>query len=113
MQASKTDAYFLDSASATSYFFEEKAFNEDGTLRQAKGLSINKIGHGAYPPPQSRGFQLVGGGPRASAPTPPRGLLVLPTGVGGSREGGRGVGGGVTDWLAGERSAVAVEPCTA
>lgn len=47
-QTSKTDTYFLDSASATSYFFEEKAFNEDGTLRQAKGLSINKIGHALH-----------------------------------------------------------------
>lgn len=48
-QAATTDTYFLDSASDVSYFFEEKAFNEDGTLRQAKGLSINKIGHGNMP----------------------------------------------------------------
>lgn len=26
-------------------FFEEEAFGEDGQLRQAKALSINKIGH--------------------------------------------------------------------
>ena len=29
-----------------SFFFEEDAFAEDGSLRQAKALSINKIGHG-------------------------------------------------------------------
>ena len=30
-----------------SCFFEEKAHGEDGKLKQAKHLSINKIGHGA------------------------------------------------------------------
>ena len=45
-QTKKTDQYFLDSASEVSFFFEEDAFAEDGSLRQAKALSINKIGHG-------------------------------------------------------------------
>ncbi len=47
-QTSKTDQYFLDSASNVSFFFEEEAFSEGGSLRQAKALSINKIGHGAF-----------------------------------------------------------------
>ena len=47
MQTAKTDQYFLDSASNVSFFFEEEAFGADGSLRQAKALSINKIGHGA------------------------------------------------------------------
>ena len=46
VQTKKTDQYFLDSASNVSFFFEEDAFAEDGSLRQAKALSINKIGHG-------------------------------------------------------------------
>ena len=29
-----------------SFFFEEKAFNDDQELRQDKVLSINKVGHG-------------------------------------------------------------------
>ncbi len=45
-QASKTDQYFLDSAGNVSFFFEEEAFDAGGGLRQAKALSINKIGHG-------------------------------------------------------------------
>ncbi len=48
-QASKTDQYFLDSASNVSFFFEEEAFDAGGGLRQAKALSINKIGHGGRP----------------------------------------------------------------
>ena len=46
MQTKKTDQYFLESANNVSFFFEEDAFAEDGSLRQAKALSINKIGHG-------------------------------------------------------------------
>ena len=46
MQTKSTDQYFLESASNVSFFFEEDAFAEDGSLRQAKALSINKIGHG-------------------------------------------------------------------
>ena len=52
MQAAKSDAYFLESAGNVSYFLEEKAFDEAGELRQAKGLSINKIGHGKKKPRQ-------------------------------------------------------------
>lgn len=29
-------------------YFAEKAFREDGNLKQAKELSINKVGHGLY-----------------------------------------------------------------
>ncbi len=47
-QALATDRYFLDSADAVCCFFEEEAFAEDGTLRQAKALSINKIGHALH-----------------------------------------------------------------
>lgn len=46
-QTAKTDTYFLDSASAVSFFFEEKAFGEGGQLEQPKNRAINKIGHGA------------------------------------------------------------------
>lgn len=42
------DHYFLDSATRMHCFFEEEAFGEDGQLRQAKALSINKIGHAMH-----------------------------------------------------------------
>jgi len=42
------DEYFLDSSNNISFFFEEKAFDEEGKLRQAKALSINKIGHAMH-----------------------------------------------------------------
>jgi len=38
----------MGSASNVSCFFEEHAFAEDGALRQAKALSINKIGHALH-----------------------------------------------------------------
>src|SRR5215470_1057339 len=38
------DEYFLNSANNISFFFEENAFNSDGSLKQGKQLSINKIG---------------------------------------------------------------------
>ncbi|CAL5226868.1 g9740 [Coccomyxa viridis] len=47
-QTKSTDQYFLESASNVSFFFEEDAFAEDGSLRQAKALSINKIGHALH-----------------------------------------------------------------
>jgi phytanoyl-CoA hydroxylase len=47
-QARVTDAYFLASADRVSCFFEEEAFAADGSLRQAKALSINKIGHALH-----------------------------------------------------------------
>lgn len=47
-QAQSTDPYFLESASKISFFFEEKAFDEAGRLRQPKAVSINKIGHAMH-----------------------------------------------------------------
>ena len=47
-QARATDHYFLDSADQVCCFFEEEAFAPDGSLRQAKALSINKIGHALH-----------------------------------------------------------------
>ena len=67
-QTRTTDDYFLGSADKIRCFFEEEAFQGDpqqGQLKQAKALSINKIGHalhdldpvfGAF----SRGPQLAG-----------------------------------------------------
>jgi phytanoyl-CoA hydroxylase len=40
--------YFLGSAETVRCFFEEEAFAPDGSLRQAKSLSINKIGHALH-----------------------------------------------------------------
>jgi phytanoyl-CoA hydroxylase len=42
------DEYFLNSANNISFFFEENAFNSDGSLKQNKELSINKIGHALH-----------------------------------------------------------------
>lgn len=39
---------FLSSGGTTWCFFEEEAFDEHGALRQAKSLSINKIGHAMH-----------------------------------------------------------------
>ena len=47
-QARITDAYFLASADRVRCFFEEEAFDADGSLRQPKALSINKIGHALH-----------------------------------------------------------------
>ena len=47
-QARKSDEYFLTSGDKVRCFFEEAAFNADGTLGQAKELSINKIGHAMH-----------------------------------------------------------------
>lgn len=47
-QALATDDWFLDSSAAVRCFFEEEAFADDGTLRQDKRLSINKIGHALH-----------------------------------------------------------------
>jgi len=47
-QALATDQYFLGSADQIRCFFEEEAFATDGSLRQAKELSINKIGHALH-----------------------------------------------------------------
>ena len=42
------DEYFLKSGDKVRFFFEENAFNEDGTLRYEKEKSINKIGHALH-----------------------------------------------------------------
>ncbi len=47
-QAATSDDWFLGSGSTVRCFFEEAAFAEDGTLKQAKALSINKIGHAMH-----------------------------------------------------------------
>lgn len=47
-QEKKVDHYFLNSGNNISCFFEEEAFDEQGNLRQAKSLSINKIGHAIH-----------------------------------------------------------------
>jgi phytanoyl-CoA hydroxylase len=42
------DDYFAGSGDKIRFFFEEEAFDETGRLRQAKALSINKIGHALH-----------------------------------------------------------------
>ena len=42
------DDWFLDSGDRIRFFFEPGAFDEDGRLRQAKELSINKVGHALH-----------------------------------------------------------------
>jgi phytanoyl-CoA hydroxylase len=42
------DDYFLTSGDKIRFFLEENAFNPDGTLKQNKEQSINKIGHGLH-----------------------------------------------------------------
>lgn len=47
-QARRSDEYFLDSGDKVRFFFEEEAFAPDGSLKQAKSRSINKIGHALH-----------------------------------------------------------------
>lgn len=47
-QENTTDDYFLGSANTVRCFFEEEAFGANGQLKQAKALSINKIGHALH-----------------------------------------------------------------
>jgi len=47
-QTRHSDEYFLTSGDKTRFFFEEEAFDADGELRQAKSLSINKLGHAMH-----------------------------------------------------------------
>ena len=47
-QTGTSDDYFLESGDKIRFFFEENAFNSDGSLRQDKALSINKIGHALH-----------------------------------------------------------------
>src|SRR5260221_3525467 len=42
------DDYFAGSGDKIRFFFEEEAFDDTGQLRQAKALSINKIGHALH-----------------------------------------------------------------
>jgi phytanoyl-CoA hydroxylase len=48
VQERASDAWFLGSDNTVRCFFEEEAFGADGQLRQAKALSINKIGHAMH-----------------------------------------------------------------
>ena len=43
-----TDEYFMTSGDKVRFFFEENAFNPDGTLKYEKERSINKIGHALH-----------------------------------------------------------------
>ena len=43
-----TDEYFLTSGDKIRFFFEENAFDPDGTLKYEKEKSINKIGHALH-----------------------------------------------------------------
>jgi phytanoyl-CoA hydroxylase len=47
-QTRTSDDYFLESGDKIRFFFEENAFNSDGTLKQSKERSINKIGHALH-----------------------------------------------------------------
>jgi phytanoyl-CoA hydroxylase len=47
-QSRIADDYFLTSGDKIRFFFEENAFNSDGTLKQDKERSINKIGHALH-----------------------------------------------------------------
>ncbi|KAI9080464.1 hypothetical protein K1719_037578 [Acacia pycnantha] len=47
-QQKRTDDYFYESVEKVSCFFEEKAFGDDGKLKQPKQLSINKVGHALH-----------------------------------------------------------------
>ena len=47
-QSRYTDSYFMESANKVSFFFEEEAFDEVGSLKQPLELSINKVGHSLH-----------------------------------------------------------------
>jgi phytanoyl-CoA hydroxylase len=47
-QSRVADDYFLTSGDKIRFFFEENAFNPDGTLQYKKEKSINKIGHALH-----------------------------------------------------------------
>lgn len=47
-QSRLSDDYFLASGDKVRFFFEEHAFNSEGTLKRNKERSINKIGHALH-----------------------------------------------------------------
>jgi phytanoyl-CoA hydroxylase len=47
-QTRTSDEYFLESGDKIRFFFEENAFHPDGSLRQSKERSINKLGHALH-----------------------------------------------------------------
>src|SRR6185295_12720909 len=47
-QNRRSDDYFLNSGDKIRFFFEEDAFLPDGSLKQSKENSINKIGHALH-----------------------------------------------------------------
>jgi phytanoyl-CoA hydroxylase len=47
-QTRTSDDYFLGSGDQIRFFFEEDAFSSEGTLKQSKEQSINKIGHALH-----------------------------------------------------------------
>lgn len=47
-QSRLTDEYFLESGDKIRFFFEEDTFFPNGTLKQSKEHSINKIGHALH-----------------------------------------------------------------
>src|SRR5436190_273398 len=47
-QTRTSDDYLLESGDKIRFFFEENAFLPDGSLRQTKERSINKIGHALH-----------------------------------------------------------------
>src|SRR6476659_3570469 len=47
-QNRRSDDYFLNSGDKIRFFLEEDAFHQDGTLKQNKQQSINKIGHALH-----------------------------------------------------------------
>jgi phytanoyl-CoA hydroxylase len=64
-QARGTGEDFLASAEGIHCFFEEEAFDANGDLRQAKALSINKIGHAMHD--LDPVFEAFSRGPRMAA----------------------------------------------
>lgn len=47
-QPELTANHFYESAEKISFFFEERAFDDNGKLKQPKQLSINKVGHALH-----------------------------------------------------------------